>query len=76
MGICVIPIIKLTVLTFFYNLSAAIAEPIADTKIVNVLEQVAGTFKIVLAIMFCIALLLIVGLALTLKISNTGLTLM
>ena len=57
-GICIVPIIKLTVLMALYNFSAAIAEPLADKKIVNVLEQIAGTFKILLAIMFCIAALL------------------
>ena len=74
-GICVIPIIKLTVLTLLYNFSAAIAEPLADKKIVNILEQIGGTFKVLLAIMFCIAALLIIGIAIILKISNTGLML-
>lgn len=68
------PIIKITVLTVLYNLSAAIAEPLSDPKIVSVLEQIGGTFKVMLAIMFCVATLLIIGLALTLKISNMGLT--
>jgi len=74
-GICAIPIIKLTVLTLLYSFSAAIAEPLADKKIVNVLEQIGGTFKVLLAIMFCIAALLIIGIAIVLKISNTGLML-
>lgn len=58
-----------------YSFSAAIAEPLADKKIVNVLEQIAGTFKVLLAIVFCIAALLIIGIAIVLKISNTGLML-
>lgn len=74
-GICAMPIIKLTVLTLLYNFSAAIAEPLADKKIVNVLEQIGGTFKVLLAIMFCIAALLVIGIAIVLKISNTGLML-
>lgn len=74
-GICAMPIIKLTVLTALYSLSAAIAEPLADKKIVSVLEQIGGTFKVLLAIMFCIATLLIIGIAIILKISNTGLML-
>lgn len=73
LGICIIPIIKLTVLNLLYNLSAAIAEPLADKKIINVIEQIAGTFKVLLAIMFCITALLIIGIAIILKISNTGL---
>lgn len=74
-GICAIPIIKLIVLNLLYSFSAAIAEPLADKKIVNVLEQVGGTFKVLLAIMFCIAALLIIGIAIVLKISNTALML-
>ena len=74
-GICAMPIIKLIVLTLLYNFSAAIAEPLADKKIVNVLEQIGGTFKVLLAIMFCIAALLTIGIAIVLKISNTGLML-
>lgn len=69
------PIIKLTVLMTLYSFSAAIAEPLADKKIVNVLEQISGTFKVLLAIMFCISALLIIGIAIVLKISNIGLTL-
>ena len=69
------PIIKLTVLSLLYSFSSAIAEPLADKKIVNVLEQIGGTFKVLLAIMFCIAALLIIGIAIILKISNTGLML-
>lgn len=73
LGICVVPIIKLIVLNILYNLSAAIAEPLADKKIINVMEQIADTFKVLLAIMFSISALLIVGIAIVLKISNTGL---
>ena len=58
-----------------YSFSAAIAEPLADKKIVSILEQIGGTFKVLLAIMFCIAALLIIGIAIILKISNTGLML-
>ena len=72
-GITAIPILKLIVLSTLYSLVGAISEPIADKKIVNVIDQMAGIFKILLGIMFFIAVLLIVGLALTLKISNASL---
>ena len=72
-GICILPIIKLTVLSVMYSLVGAISEPIADKKIVNIINQMAGTFKILLGVMFFIAILLIIGIALTLKISNASL---
>lgn len=71
-GVCAIPIIKLTVITVIYNFTVAITEPLADKQIVNVIEQMAGTFKVLLGIMFFVGILLIIGLAMTLKISNAG----
>ncbi len=72
-AICVAPIIKLTVLSVLYSLTGAISEPLADKKIVNIINQMSGVFKILLGIVFFIAVLLIVGIALTLKISNASL---
>ena len=72
-GICAIPIIKLIVLNVLYNLAQVIAEPLADKKIVNVIGEIAGAFKVLLGIMFCVTALLIIGIAIILKISNTGL---
>lgn len=71
-GICALPIIKLAILTIAYHFTAAICEPIADRKIVSLLEQMGGTFKVLLGIMFFVAVLLIIGLAMCIKISNTG----
>lgn len=72
-AICILPIIKLTILSVMYSLVAAISEPLADKKIVNIINQMAGVFKILLGVMFFIAVLLIIGIALTLKISNASL---
>ena len=72
-GICVMPIIKLTVLSVLYSFMGAITEPLADKKIVDVINQMAGVFKILLGVMFFMAVLLIIGVALTLKISNASL---
>ena len=67
------PIIRLTVLSVMYSLVGAISEPLADKKIVDVINQISGVFKILLGIMFFIAVLMIIGIALTLKISNASL---
>ena len=67
------PIIKLTILTVTYQFAAAICQPLADKKIVSLLEQMGGTFKILLAITFVVAIMLIIGITLVLKISNSGL---
>ena len=72
-GICVTPIIKLTLLTITYKLGVAVCEPIADEKIIKLLDQMGDTFKILLGIMCAISVMLIVGTTLVMKISNSGL---
>lgn len=71
-GICAMPIIKLSILTITYHFASAICEPLADKKIVTLLEQMGETFKELLGIMFFVAVLLIIGLAMCIKISNSG----
>lgn len=71
-GICAVPIIKLSIFTITYYFTSAICEPLADNKIVDLLEQMGGTFKLFLGIMFFVSVLLIVGLAMCIKISNNG----
>lgn len=55
-----------------YNFASAICEPIADKKIVDLLGQVGSTFKILFAITTSISVMLIIGIALVMKISNSG----
>ena len=71
-AICIRPILQLAVLTVTYYLGAALCEPIADEKVVGILEQMGGTFKIFLAVMFALTALLIIGIAIVMKISNSG----
>ncbi len=71
-GICVIPVIKIGVLSIVYNLSSAIIEPISDEKIVKLLEEMGGIFKLLFAILISLSAMLIIGVALVVKISNSG----
>ena len=73
LGLCLSPIIKLTILAVTYSLASAISQPIADNKIVNLLGSIADTFKTLLAIVFCVTVILIVGLTIVIKISNATL---
>ena len=66
------PIIKLAVLTISYHLATAVCEIIADDKIVKLLEQMAGSFKILLAVLFAVSTMLMIGVTLVIKISNSG----
>ncbi len=71
-GICIIPIIKIGILSIIYSLSSALIQPIADTKIVKLLEEMGGVFKILLGILCAISVMLIIGITLVIKISNSG----
>jgi len=71
-GICVIPVVKLGVLTIIYNLAAAIIEPVSDEKIVKLLEEMGGTFKLLFGILCVLSAMLIIGVTLVVKISNSG----
>ena len=73
LSICVIPIIKLATLMGVYYLGSALCQPIADKKIIDLLSQIGGTFKLLLAIMCSISVMLVIGITLVIKISNSGL---
>ena len=69
-GICIMPILKLFVLAASYKLLSTVVQPIADEKIISLLEQIGDIFKIFLGILCAISFLLIIGTTLVLKISN------
>lgn len=71
-GICIIPIIKLAVITISYKLLASICQPIADEKIIKLLDQMGDIFKIFLAILSSMAVMIIIGTTLVIKMSNSG----
>lgn len=72
-GICIIPIIKLVTLMITYYIGSAICQPIADKKITDLLSQIGDTFKILLAILTSLSVMLIIGVTLVIKISDSGL---
>ena len=72
-GICILPIIKLAILVWAYYIASAVIEPIADEKIVSLLGGIGDTFKILLAMLISISIMLIIGVTLVIKISNSGL---
>lgn len=69
-GICIMPILKLFVLSISYKLLSTVVQPIADEKIIDLLEQIGDIFKIFLGILCAISFMLIIGTTLVLKISN------
>ncbi len=72
-GICIEPIIKLAILMGLYYLAGAICQPIADEKIVKLLEEMGNTFKMLFAILCSISVMLVVGTTLVINVTNSGL---
>lgn len=71
-GICLIPIIKLGTFSIMYSITSSIIQPLADDKIVKLLNEMSGIFKLLLAILCSVSVLLIIGVTLVIKISNSG----
>lgn len=72
-GICIAPIIKLVLLSFTYYIASCVCQPIADEKVIGLLDSIGDTFKILLAIIFCVSVMLIIGLTIVMNISNSTL---
>ncbi|MBR3152767.1 MAG: stage III sporulation protein AE [Clostridia bacterium] len=68
-GICIVPIIRVGVLTVTYYLASGLCEVVADKKIVNILEQMGDSFKILFAIITSMSLMMIIGVTIIMKIS-------
>lgn len=71
-GISIIPIIKLGILSVIYSFASSVIQPIADKKIVGLLEEMSGIFKILFGILCGLSVMVIIGVTLVVKISNSG----
>lgn len=71
-GICITPIVKLLTLMTMYYLCSALCQPIADSKIIKLLSHVGDTYKLLLAILCSVSVMLIIGITLVIKMTNTG----
>ena len=71
-GICMMPIIKIGTLSIIYSLASAVVQPVADEKIVKLLDEMSGVFKLLLAILCSLSVILIIGITMVVKISNSG----
>lgn len=72
-GIVAIPIIKILVMWFSFKITSAVCEVVADVKIVKLLDQIANSYKILLAMLFSVSVMFIIGITLVIKITNSSL---
>ena len=69
-GIVLVPIVKILTLWLAFCLTSAICEVIADEKIVKLTAQISDSYKILLAILFSVSAMFLIGITLVLKITN------
>lgn len=72
-GIVVVPILKLGVLWVSFYILSGICEIVADEKIVKLITQISDSYKILLAILFSVSSMFIIGITIVLKITNSAL---
>lgn len=72
-GISLIPVIKISILWFAFNITSSICEIVADVKIVKLLGNIADSYKILLAILISVSIMFIIGITIVIKITNSSL---
>ncbi|PKM95861.1 MAG: hypothetical protein CVU84_03405 [Firmicutes bacterium HGW-Firmicutes-1] len=68
--VAVIPVIKIGVIAFIYKLSAALIEPISESKLVSCLSNVGDVCFLLLGTVLIVVLLFIIAIAMTLFLTN------
>lgn len=72
LGIVLVPIIKITILMISFKMASAVCEVVADNKIVKLIENVADSYKILLAILISVSVMFIIGITIVIKITNSS----
>lgn len=72
LGIVLLPIIKIAIFTVCFKLTSSVGAIVADSRMVKLISEIADTYKILLAILFAVSIMFIIGITLVLKISNSS----
>lgn len=72
-GIVVLPILKLGVLWISFYVLSGVCEIVADERIVKLIGQISDGYKVMLAILFSVSVMFMIGITLVLKITNSAL---
>ena len=73
LGIVILPILKLGVLWISFHVLSGVCEVVADEKIVKLIGQISDGYKVMLAILFSVSVMFMIGITLVLKITNSAL---
>lgn len=69
-ALCILPVIKLTLLMLFYHLAAAVLQPVCDTRMVSCIAQVAQGHKLLLHMVLIVFILFVISIAVVCASSN------
>lgn len=73
LAITISPLIKSLIAMFVFNISTALIEPIADSRISKCMNGVASSIKIIVGILAVVIFIFIIAVTMMLKISNNAL---
>ena len=73
LAITISPLIKSLISMFVFNISSALIEPIADSRISKCLSGIAGSLKIIVGILAVVIFIFIIAITMMLKVSNNAL---
>ena len=68
-----VPSIKILALWLTFKITSVVCEAVTDNKIVNLIDQIADSYKILLAMLFSVSIMFIIGITIVLKITNSAL---
>ena len=71
-SIVAIPIIKITFLMISFKITSAVCEAVADSKIIKLIDNIADSYKILLAILISVSIMFVVGITIVIKITNSS----
>lgn len=68
--ICLLPMLKLLIFVVIFRISAALLQPVSDSRIVSSMQVAAKSGKLLLSVVACSALLFILSIAIVLQATN------
>jgi hypothetical protein len=51
-------------------MTSAVCETVADSRVIKLLDSIADSYKILLAVLFSVSIMFIIGITIVLKITN------
>ena len=58
--ICIVPVVKLAILSITFHITSSILQPIADSRIIKLLDSIGSTYKILFGIVFAVSFILVI----------------